>query len=191
MTGTLNVGSKTLSCDYIGGALPHGARVRRSSGHGGWLGIDTAEVEIPSGLPDMADAIVYDAQEKLVNAYYGVPPSVWMMNPGGGGSGNHVPDEPSLPFDSDVSPAFRISLNAVYTEAPYWADGPFLSISFGAYTSATDTIVDKTFGGDGLMVIYKKKAFRAVATALHDLGGFSTRLWVLCERSPGDDVGAL
>jgi hypothetical protein len=53
---------------------------------------------------------------------------------------------------------------------------------YGAYTTPAEIMaIDKGFGGDGLVAIHKKKRFRAVATALHDLGGGSQRLWVLCE----------
>ncbi|MER8745842.1 hypothetical protein NKH54_22560 [Mesorhizobium sp. M1004] len=182
--GVQYVGTFTLALDYVGGSQPHDARVRRSSGHGGWVGVDTAKVEIPGGLPDMADTLTWGAQDKLVNPFYGTPSQGWQMTPGGAGDGKHVPDQPSLSFDSDPSPTLRLALNAVYTESPYWASGPHLSISFGANTSAADEIVDKTFGGSGLVATYQNKTFHAVATALDEPNG---RLWVLCERSPSDD----
>jgi len=181
-----NIGTLTQSVGYVGSGGPHGPYVYRANE---WHAVDVSDIPIDGGLPDFSQSVTYGVLDHFWNEFFGdLYEDFWKMTSGGSGGGLAIPGDPSITFDSDTSPHAYLNHNALYTETPYWAEGPGSSIDFGAYSAAHETvIIDQAYPAGDIVVRYKTRAYRACATAFQDPGAGTKRLWILCQRSPSDD----
>ncbi len=154
---------------------------------GRWVAISAASMVIDGGLPPFSHTSTSDIVSVFTNDYFPLhssPHGLWTLTPGGAGGGLHVPGRPDKPFAYGTSPKVYMEYNAIRTEGDYWASTPGLGVQFGSMSAHQVTpIIDKVYPVSGMLVRYRGKAFRGVATAVAN----ADDLWILCERSAADE----
>lgn len=124
----------------------------------------------------------------------GVDEMRWQGNVGGQGHGLSVPDEPGVPFNFSVTPNARMVANKQGGgEEPQWR---YIGASPGIYTQTgyasplvgpdLDIVIDDAVHFGDLLVHVGTKAFRPTSTAVSASATYA--LWILCKRSPADDL---
>jgi hypothetical protein len=173
-------GGYSVSWDYASGD-PQGESIFRRNGD--WESADLEEWE-QCALPAFGGGATAGPYQ-----FTGSFDVFWDVPGGGGANDKNVPGQPGIPFDGSTSPMLVGESSHVFSGDPEWVEtfDPLQHKYAAPFADGPADVFRATFSADGIVIIYKNKAYRAIATADHEPTPNNRRLWVLCERSPEDD----